>query len=207
METSVVNSNQKQGTLLVSISTALVIVAILCFALHFLPKTFFYALADFAKHHYFMAGFVNLAIAAVVFKFYVDQSPARHRVRGLSKKRILYRLMKRRRLRRLYRHLHQQARLRAHQSESRFVEKSKLAGIRFVALECLKSEAAREQRLHRLRTALHKGNHKDHKVVLCFFDGIQRKHTLARVIYLDHVQVGLDSGAVIPLSNIYAVEL
>lgn len=107
----------------------------------------------------------------------------------------------------VYRHLHQQAKLRAHQFESRFVEKSQLTGIRFVPLECLKSESAREQRLHRLHTALHKGDHKNHKVVLCFYDGIQKKHTLARVIHLDDVQVGLDSGAVIPVTNIYAVEL
>lgn len=206
METTIVNHKNKHLTVLLSLSIAFGIFAMFCFVLHLSPKQMAESLSDFAKHHYFLFGFISLSIAVIILKIYLDRT-AITRSRGGSYPAQILQRTRRRKLKVMYQNIKRSIDHQAAEPQSTYTAKEALLQVKLKAAEALANEEERKMRWNDLQTALSLGNLYKQKVIICFYDGATRKHTLATIWHVDPEMVSLKGGALIPVKNIYRVEL
>jgi len=200
METTVTKTNSSQGTLWVAIGSFLGCLALICLVIQFSNLRVLEALADFATHHYFLAGFIFLIIALSCFKMY---SSYHEKISPAYRAKKVNRVARRRTL---LANLRKRLSIKNHVAESTFIKSAKITSLQFVTnevLEKVNDQAARRTALDKARVL---GNMYGNKAIICFKDDNSLKHTLATVWQVDDTHVSLLGGATIPLNRIYKVE-
>lgn len=206
METTI-KTRKNSGVFPLLFSGALVALALVCFVLHLSPKQVALALSEFARHHYFLTGFIFLVLALISMKYYGREiennesngGVAVHKMPGRSKRRLKVMVQNFKRSVDPYRD----------ESESLYVSKEALYNLKFQKKEVLEDQEQRQKRKADLQAALSLGNLYKQKVIICFKEDASslQKHTLATVWHVDDENVCLKGGNVIPVKNIYKVEL
>lgn len=206
METTIASQKNKHMTLLLSLSVIFGIFAVFCFVLQLSPAAMAASLSEFAKHHYFLFGFLSLAVAVIILKIYLDRTAITKSRRNTYPAQILQQT-KRRKLKALYQNIKRSIHHQTAEPQSTYVSKENIVQLKLKAAEALAGADDRNMRWNDLQTALSLGNLYKQKVIICFYDGALRKHTLATIWHVDPENVSLKGGAVIPVKNIYRVEL
>lgn len=206
METTVVDQKSKSFAILISVSTVFGVLALIFLTLHLWPTGIAEALSEFAKHHYFLAGFISLCIALTVLKIYLDRTViTKQRANGQPTQ--ILRRTKRRKLKVIYQNIKRSIDHSTAETDSIFISKEDIVNLKLRVNEVLSNARDRELRWNDLQTALRLGNLYKQKVIICFYDGVIRKHTLATIWHLDNEHVSIKGGAVLPVKNIYKIEL
>lgn len=206
METTVVNQKNKNLALWIVLSTMFGLFAIICFILHLSPKEISESLSDFATHHYFLVGFIFLSAALIVLKVYLDKTEVT-KPRGNGYPLQILQRTRRRKIKVLYQNLKRSIDHHSSEQQSIFITKEAILNLKLQVNEVLFNGWDRELRWNDLQTALSLGNLYKQKVIICFYDGAIKKHTLATIWQLDNENVSLKGGAVLPIKNIYKIEL
>lgn len=200
METTISKTQIERNTKLIAIGAFFGCIGIICFILHLSPSAILEKLADFAAHHYFLAGFIFLIISLASLKFYYtkNQDEAVRISRGKSralKRRILLASFKRK------------IGFARDSENSLYVKKEGIVSLKFNNEEVLASKQDQENRSEVLKKARVLGNLYKQKVIICFKDNVNTKHTLATVWHADEEHVSLKGGATIPVKRILKIEI
>lgn len=200
METVVNKTLTERNAKLVALGAVLGCLGIVCIILHISPVMILEALKEFAKHHYFLAGFIFLILSLVCLKFYFKKNEET----GLQISRKKSRVMKRRIL---LSNLRRSIGFIGDPGQSLYIKKEKITSLKFSNNEVLPSREDQELRKEVLQKARVLGNLYKQKVIICFKDNDSSKHTLATIWHTDDEHVSLKGGATIPVKRIYKIEI
>lgn len=204
METHAEKMNNRSRNILLAVSSIFLFIALFCFIFHISPKELSHQLANFAKHHYFLTGFICLVVSIVSFKYYHHQPASTDNSKTIVPVGRIR--SKRRRLKVMLQNLKRSLDA-SNDKKSIFINKSEIAGMKFGSSEVLRHLDDMEARKRDLKNALALGNLYKQKVIIIFDDKGIKRHTLATVWHLDDENVGLKGGTFIPIRTIYKVDL
>lgn len=200
METAVCKTQNEGSVKLIAIAAILGCIGTLCIILHTSPIEILKKLADFAAHHYFLAGFVFLIISLVCLKFYYGKNE--DAVMRISQRKS--RAMKRRIF---LANLKVKAGFISNPEESLYIKKERITAIKFNNVEVLESKSDQYNRKEVLQKARVLGDLYKQKVIISFKDNDSSKHTLATVWHTDDEHVSLIGGVTIPVKRVYKIEI
>lgn len=207
MET-IINKHNTSGkkTLLIAISAMLTVISILSFIFHISPAKMIETLADFSRHHYFLMGFLSLTSALILLKRYLDHEHSQQEKihsNTLSRSKPL----RRRRVRVFMQNLQRTLETYKTPSIPVYIDKKEIIKLKISPNEILIDENQRKERKELLDKALSLGNVYKQKVIICFVNKEQKFQTLATIWHVDDENLCLKGGAIIPVQNIYKIEL
>lgn len=200
METTINKSQSERNTILIAIGVFFGCIGMLCIILHTSPMEILKNLADFAAHHYFLAGFVFLMISLVCFKFYFGKNEDAVKRISQNKNRAMKRRI-------LLANLKRRVGIIGNSEQSLYIKKEKITSLKFKNEEVLESKADQDNRRETLQKARVLGNLYKQKVIICFKDNESAKHTLATIWHADDEYLSLKGGATIPVKRIYKIEI
>lgn len=200
METVINKKQGERNNKLIAIGVFFGCIGVICMILHVSPAAILEKLADFASHHYFLAGFIFLIISLACLKFYYNKSHDAVMRKSFGKSRALKRRV-------FLENLNRKIGLVNNSEESLYIRKEKITSLKFSSEEVLASKADQNTRSEALQKARVLGNLYKQKVIICFKDNYTSKHTLATIWHADDEHVSLKGGAIIPVKRIYKIEL
>lgn len=203
---STLNQNQitpKSKPVLIFLSTLFGFIGITGLALHVSPIEMLNWLAGFAKHHYFLVGFISLVLAIICLKLYVSGSESSMREGITLRGSKIKRLMKRKNF---FINLRKSLTTKNFSTDSNYIQKERIISLKFTRNEVLTESSAIEKRCADLQKALFLSNTYKQKVYIFFKDAESKKYTLATIWHADKDYVCLKGGATLPVSSIYKVE-
>lgn len=200
METTVNIKSKPAAVGRIALASLFCCLGVICLVVHVSPAATFGVLADFAVHHYFLAGFICLLIAGVCLKSYLSINARAGASRPERSVRVTRRSV-------AIANMKKRAWIASRINESIYVRKEKIEALRFRPEEVLQSADARRHRFETLQKALSLGNVYRQKVIICFMADTTVHHTLGTVWYADEQHVSLKGGATLPVNRILKVEI
>lgn len=200
METTVKIRSNSRALKLIVLTSVFCCLGIISLTLHVSPLKFLEILADFAAHHYLVAGFSFLLLATISLQLYYK---SKEKTGGLISGNITR--STRRKI--AIANWQKRSRIRALSDQSTYIGKEKISTLTFQAGDVLQSELNRRERFESLQKALSLGNLYKQKVIICFKAANTLQHTLGTVWQLDENFVSLKGGAVIPVQRIIKLEI
>jgi len=171
--------------------------------LHISPQQVANYLADFAKHHYLIAGFICLVISVVLLSsietIVKESNPSKMIQAGTTRR------SRRKKMRVMVSNIAKTIHPHSTESGSQLVDKSHILANGIHPTETLTDATAKFNRMTELKNALSLGNLYKQKVIIYFMDGPVKKHTVATIWHVDEENVCLKGGAVLPVKSIYKI--
>jgi hypothetical protein len=211
METTILKNRQKNRAFLLVIGMVFLVSASLSFIFHATPREMIMKLSEFAKHHYFLTGFISLVVAFSSFQIYSYSAEGASYRTTISGSGVLLNSRKRR-MKVLIQNLKRTILPNRDISDSVFTKKIELAGLSLANEEVLSNPKEILLRQGYIEVALNLGKRYNQKVIISFFDRKNelRRHTLAAIWQHENECVYIKSGeviSIIPVKCIYKVEI
>lgn len=200
METTVNIKSNSKGLILIALASIFCCLGIISLILHISPLTIFEALADFAVHHYFLAGFLFLLLAMVCLKFY---SKSNEHIKSY----ISGGISRAARRRAAIANMKKRINISSCIDKSTYIRKEKVTSLKFKSEDVLQTPQERQIRFETLKRALSLGNLYKQKVIISFKAQDDLNHTLGTVWHADEHHVSLKGGATIPVNRILKIEI
>lgn len=204
METNLNTSHTKAKAALIFTGLVAAIIFFSTIALHLNPLKLLRELMDFGHHHYFITGFISLAIASICYRIYHGLD---HKADRTYRKTIGGRIMRTLRKYKNMRQLKEKLDQKKQAITSRYIDKNQVGQLKFPKTDVLSSEEEAENRYQNLRKATLLGNSIKHKVKIFFKDTDSDKYIETTVWQLSKDHISLKGGITIPVGSIYKVEL
>lgn len=211
METAILKSRQKNRTFLLVIGMVFLIIASLSFIFHATPREMILKFSEFAKHHYFLSGFISLVVALTSFKMYsysTEGATYKPTFGGSS----VFINSRKRKMKVLIQNLKRTMLPSMDVHDSVFTRKNEIADLYLCDEEVLNNPREMLLRQGDIEVALSLGKRYNQKVIISFFDWKSelRRHTLAVIWQIENDSIYIKSGeviSIIPIKCIYKVEI
>lgn len=195
-------SNSKSKALLALISLIGALVFLASVVLHIAPLNMLKSIIDFSSHHYFLMGFISLAVVVISIKLY-NAIDLEFEKQFNNKNNPNYIINKQRRFSRI----REQIYLQTNKFKSNHIDKEKIKKLKFPSNDVLIAEEDKTERNSNLLKAMMLGNSIKHKVKIYFKDINNYKHVETTVWYANSNHINLKGGVIIPVKSIYKVEI
>lgn len=195
-------SNSKSKALLALISLIGALVFLASVVLHIAPLNMLKSIIDFSSHHYFLMGFISLAVVVISIKLY-NAIDLEFEKQFNNKNNPNYIINKQRRFSRIREHIY----LQTNMFKSSHIDKEKIKKLKFPSNDVLIAEEDKTERNSNLLKAMMLGNSIKHKVKIYFKDINNYKHVETTVWYANSNHISLKGGVIIPVKSIYKVEI
>lgn len=195
-------SNSKSKALLALISLIGALVFLASVVLHIAPLNMLKSIIDFSSHHYFLMGFISLAVVVISIKLY-NAIDLEFEKQFNNKNNPNYIINKQRRFSRI----REQIYLQTNKLKSSHIDKEKIKKLKFPSNDVLIAEEDKTERNSNLLKAMMLGNSIKHKVKIYFKDINNYKHVETTVWYANSSHINLKGGIIIPVKSIYKVEI
>jgi len=195
-------SNSKSKALLALISLIGALVFLASVVLHIAPLNMLKSIIDFSSHHYFLMGFISLAVVVISIKLY-NAIDLEFEKQFNNKNNPNYIINKQRRFSRI----REQIYLQTNKFKSKHIDKEKIKKLKFPSNDVLIAEEDKTERNSNLLKAMMLGNSIKHKVKIYFKDINNYKHVETTVWYANSNHINLKGGVIIPVKSIYKVEI
>ncbi len=208
METTFNNqkTNAKVKILVFTISSLLIIFSLACFIFHTSPAHLFEEMAEFSRHHYFLAGLISLLLGILILKFYYDSfASSKLTIYAINNSEKQFR--NRRKVKVAIQNLQRTVNPRNTSLNSIYIDKNEIVNEHISSNEVLTNTEAIEKRKLALSSALTLGNLYKQKVSLIFNYKGKVHNTLVTIWHLDDGFICIKGGTIIPIKSIYDVKL
>lgn len=208
METTIKNQkiNTKLKFVVFTISTLLIIFSLACFIFHTTPAHIFEEMAEFSRHHYFLAGLMSLLLGILILKFYYDSfSSSNLNVYSINNSSKQFRT--RRKVKIAIQNLRRTVNPKSINVNSVYVDKKEILVQDIPNVEVLSNSSDILQRKAALSSALTLGNLYKQKVVITFNYKNGVYNTIVTVWHVDDEFICIKGGTMIPIKSIYEVKL